>query len=180
MLCWAALCCCVIAIKTDQLCYAGQRCAVVLLSPRLISCAVLCCAMMPLSSELGCVEVLLAPSLFGCTSRQSSDSFGWLQAENQAIDRVHRIGQEHDVTVHRLYMAGNYHQYYNHYSLSSPSSLLLLLWLLLLLQVMSTLGSLHTWTLYSKQCPADCGCCVCHAAFLPRNVTAHVFCEVLV
>ncbi|KAL0051821.1 hypothetical protein WJX82_002688 [Trebouxia sp. C0006] len=27
-------------------------------------------------------------------------------AENQAIDRVHRIGQEHDVTVHRLYMAG--------------------------------------------------------------------------
>ncbi|DBA90860.1 TPA: hypothetical protein ACH3X2_004264, partial [Trebouxia sp. C0005] len=27
-------------------------------------------------------------------------------AENQAIDRVHRIGQEHDVTVHRLHMAG--------------------------------------------------------------------------
>ncbi|KAL3158216.1 hypothetical protein ABBQ38_010470 [Trebouxia sp. C0009 RCD-2024] len=27
-------------------------------------------------------------------------------AENQAIDRVHRIGQEHDVTVHKLFMAG--------------------------------------------------------------------------
>ena len=70
--------------------------------------------MMPLSSELGCVEVLLAPRLFSCTSRQSSDRFGWLQAENQAIDRVHRIGQEHDVTVHRLYMAGSCYAFHNH------------------------------------------------------------------
>ena len=28
------------------------------------------------------------------------------QTEDQAIDRAHRIGQEHDVTVHKLYMAG--------------------------------------------------------------------------
>lgn len=31
----------------------------------------------------------------------------WAQAENQAIDRVHRIGQTHDVTVHKLFMAGS-------------------------------------------------------------------------
>lgn len=34
------------------------------------------------------------------------------QAENQAIDRVHRIGQEHEVTVHQLYMAGMGHNCY--------------------------------------------------------------------
>ena len=31
----------------------------------------------------------------------------WLQVEDQATDRVHRIGQEHDAMVHWLFMAGN-------------------------------------------------------------------------
>lgn len=31
-----------------------------------------------------------------------------MQAENQAIDRVHRIGQEHEVTVHKLFMKGEF------------------------------------------------------------------------
>ena len=35
------------------------------------------------------------------------DQLDFLQAENQAIDRVHRIGQKHDVTVHKLFMAGD-------------------------------------------------------------------------
>ena len=69
----------------------------------MLCCAVLCCAVL-----------LLAPGLISCTVHQITDRYGWVQAENQAIDRVHRIGQEHDVTVHRLYMAGSCYAFHNH------------------------------------------------------------------
>ena len=95
---------------------ARQRCAVI------ICCAVLCYEATFI--RLGLCWGTSDPKAVQLQTLSELDRFGCVQAENQAIDRVHRIGQEHDVTVHRLYMAGSYHVPHIHCSLSSPASLL--------------------------------------------------------
>ena len=98
-------------LRHTPLTYPALACA--FLSCLVVSCHMLWCAVTSSAAPKCCAAVcgVRMPCQGLVTNTKARHAWPFIvlclwQEENQGIDRVHRIGQEHDVTVHKLLMAG--------------------------------------------------------------------------